>query len=147
MAGGDFTFVQAGALYDNTGWVQTSTVTAIGTAGNTIDFTQFSGAGSYTAGTGISVSGTTVTVPKSDGSSYTFDTQDTNTTYAAGDFDITQLNGYSAANYLNSQVDVPTASSGSTLPAESGLTIGETIIVNGFQELTNGQIVKLSNNK
>jgi hypothetical protein len=29
----------------------------------------------------------------------------------------------------------------------SGLTIGETIIVNGFQELTNGQIVKLSNNK
>jgi RND family efflux transporter MFP subunit len=30
---------------------------------------------------------------------------------------------------------------------KSGLTIGETIIVNGFQELTNGQIVKLSNNK
>ena len=30
---------------------------------------------------------------------------------------------------------------------KSGLNIGETIIVNGFQELTNGQIVKRSNNK
>ena len=48
----------------------------------------------------ISVSGTTVTVPKNDGSSYTFETQDTNT--------------------------VPTAASGSTLPSESGLTVGET---------------------
>ena len=65
---GDFVFVSGGTLYDNTGWVQTSTVTAIGTAGNNIEFTQFSGAGTYTAGTGLtligsqfSISNTTVT--------------------------------------------------------------------------------------
>ena len=54
---GDFVFVTGGTTYDNTGWVQTSTVTAIGTAGNTIDFTQFSGAGTYTAGTGLTLTG------------------------------------------------------------------------------------------
>ncbi len=34
---GDFVFVTGGTLYDNTGWVQTDTVTAIGTAGNNIN--------------------------------------------------------------------------------------------------------------
>jgi hypothetical protein len=59
---GDFVFVTGGTLYDNTGWVQTSTVTAIGTAGNTIDFVQFSGAGTYNAGTGLTLTGTTFSV-------------------------------------------------------------------------------------
>ena len=59
---GDFMFVTGGTLYDNTGWVQTSTVTAIGTAGNTIDFAQFSGAGTYNAGTGLTLTGTTFSV-------------------------------------------------------------------------------------
>jgi hypothetical protein len=59
---GDFVFVTGGTLYDNTGWVQTSTVTAIGTAGNTIDFTQFSGAGTYTAGTGLTLTGSAFSV-------------------------------------------------------------------------------------
>ena len=54
---GDFVFVTGGTLYDNTGWVQTSTVSAIGTVGNNIDFTQFSGAGTYTAGTGLTLTG------------------------------------------------------------------------------------------
>ncbi len=59
---GDFVFVTGGTLYDNTGWVQTSTVTAIGTAGNNIDFTQFSGAGTYTAGTGLTLTGSQFSV-------------------------------------------------------------------------------------
>ena len=59
---GDFVFVTGGTLYDNTGWVQTSTVTAIGTAGNNIDFTQFSGAGTYTAGTGLTLTGSSFSV-------------------------------------------------------------------------------------
>jgi hypothetical protein len=59
---GDFVFVTAGTLYDNTGWVQTSTVTAIGTAGNNIDFAQFSGAGTYTAGTGLTLTGSQFSV-------------------------------------------------------------------------------------
>ena len=59
---GDFVFVTGGTLYDNTGWVQTSTVSAIGTVGNNIEFTQFSGAGTYTAGTGLTLTGTTFSV-------------------------------------------------------------------------------------
>lgn len=54
--GGDFVFVTGGNTYDNTGWVQTETVTTIGTS--PILFTQFSGAGTYTAGTGLSLNGT-----------------------------------------------------------------------------------------
>jgi hypothetical protein len=59
---GDFTFVTGGTLYDNTGWVQTDSPTGIGTAGNTINFTQFSGAGTYNAGTGLTLTGSTFSV-------------------------------------------------------------------------------------
>jgi len=47
------------------------------------------------------VSGQTVTFPRNSGSSYTLNTQDTNTTYSAGDFAITSLDGYTAALYAN----------------------------------------------
>jgi hypothetical protein len=57
---GDFVFVTGGTLYDNTGWVQTSTVTTIGT--DNIDFTQFSGAGTYQAGTGLTLTGSTFSI-------------------------------------------------------------------------------------
>ena len=53
---GDFIFVQDGTTYNDSGWVQTTTVTTIGT--DPIVFTQFSGAGTYTAGTGLSLNGT-----------------------------------------------------------------------------------------
>jgi len=53
---GDFIFVQDGDTYNDTGWVQTSAVTTIGT--DPINFTQFSGAGTYTAGTGLTLNGT-----------------------------------------------------------------------------------------
>lgn len=59
--GGDFIFVTGGTVNDNTGWVQTSTTVAtIGT--DPIYFTQFSGAGAYTAGNGLTASGTTFNV-------------------------------------------------------------------------------------
>lgn len=51
-----FTFVQHGTTNADTGWV--STVNPGGTLGTTpITFTQFSGAGSYTAGTGLTLTG------------------------------------------------------------------------------------------
>ena len=53
---GDFTFVSAGDSYASTGWVQVSTVAIIGT--DPIVFTQFSGSGTYTAGSGIALNGT-----------------------------------------------------------------------------------------
>lgn len=56
IQGGDFLFVTGGNTYADTGWVQTETVTTLGT--DPILFTQFSGAGTYTAGTGLQLDGT-----------------------------------------------------------------------------------------
>jgi hypothetical protein len=56
MASGDFTFVTNGTLYANTGWVQTDPVTTVGTS--PVIWVQFSGAGAYTAGTGLTLTGT-----------------------------------------------------------------------------------------
>lgn len=55
IAGGDFTFVSAGTVLDNTGWVQTEPCNVVGT--DPIEFVQFSGAGTYTAGTGLTLTG------------------------------------------------------------------------------------------
>lgn len=56
MASGDFTFVTNGTLYANTGWVQTDPVSTVGTS--SVIWIQFSGAGTYTAGTGLTLAGT-----------------------------------------------------------------------------------------
>ena len=48
VAGGDFTFVTNGTLYNSTGWVQIDQVTTMGT--DAIAFQQFSGQGTFTAG-------------------------------------------------------------------------------------------------
>ena len=56
---GIYTFVKSGTLYKGTGWVQTvsdPSTFVIGT--DNILVTQFSGAGTYTAGTGLSLNGT-----------------------------------------------------------------------------------------
>ena len=55
---GDFVFNLQGTEYGNTGWVQTSNTVTIGTG--PIVFTQFSGAGSYTAGNAIAINGTVI---------------------------------------------------------------------------------------
>lgn len=52
---GDFIFVAGGTLYNNTGWVQTEIVTTVGTS--PIVFEQFSGAGTYVAGNGLTLTG------------------------------------------------------------------------------------------
>jgi hypothetical protein len=56
IQGGDFVFVTGGDVYNNTGWVQTEKVTTLGT--DPILFSQFSGAGTYSAGTGLQLDGT-----------------------------------------------------------------------------------------
>jgi hypothetical protein len=56
MGGGDFTFIQQGTLYNDTGWVMTDPVTTVGTTN--VNWVQFSGAGTYTAGTGLTLNGT-----------------------------------------------------------------------------------------
>ena len=60
IAGGDFVFVENGTIYNATGWVIDNEVVTVGTDG--VVWVQFSGAGTITAGTNISVSGTQVSV-------------------------------------------------------------------------------------
>jgi hypothetical protein len=55
IASGDFTFVSNGTLYANTGWVQTDPVTTVGSS--PVVWQQFSGSGTYTAGTGLTLTG------------------------------------------------------------------------------------------
>lgn len=56
IGGGDFTFVENGTLYGNTGWVQTVEVLTVGT--DNIIWQQFSGTGTFTAGNGLTIAGT-----------------------------------------------------------------------------------------
>jgi hypothetical protein len=56
IGGGDFTFVENGTTYGNTGWVQTVEVLTVGT--DNIIWQQFSGTGTFTAGNGLTISGT-----------------------------------------------------------------------------------------
>lgn len=53
-------FVKQGTVNADSGWTQTAEVTTVGT--DTVTFVQFTGAGTYTAGTGLSLSGNTFNV-------------------------------------------------------------------------------------
>jgi hypothetical protein len=57
---GDFVFVSGGTTYDSTSWVQINTVTTLGT--DAIEWLQFSGAGTFLAGQGLELDGTTFNV-------------------------------------------------------------------------------------
>jgi hypothetical protein len=57
---GDFIFVYSGTVNASTGWVQTNKPATIGT--DAINFTQFSGAGTYLAGNGLTLTGNTFTI-------------------------------------------------------------------------------------
>lgn len=59
IAGGDFTFVDAGSTLANTGWVNIDEVNIVGT--DPIVFQQFSGAGTYTASNGVLLTGNNFT--------------------------------------------------------------------------------------
>jgi len=57
---GDFVFVYSGTVNASSGWVQTNRPATIGT--DPIVFTQFSGAGTYLAGNGLTLTGNTFTI-------------------------------------------------------------------------------------
>ena len=57
---GDFVFVSGGDTYNSSGWVQENDVTTLGT--DPIVWDQFSGAGTYTAGNGLTLTGTVFSI-------------------------------------------------------------------------------------
>lgn len=60
LNGGDFFFIQNGQTLDGTGWVIVDPVTTIGSTA--VTFSQFSGAGTYTAGNGLTLTGNVFSV-------------------------------------------------------------------------------------
>jgi hypothetical protein len=103
MASGDFTFITNGTLYANTGWVQTDPVTTVGTS--PVVWVQFSGAGAYTAGTGLTLTGTQFSI--------------TNTAVTAGAYgSATQVGTFT----VNAQGQLTAAASTTVTPAVGSIT-------------------------
>jgi hypothetical protein len=103
MASGDFTFVSYGTLYGSTGWVQTDQVTVVGTS--PVTWIQFSGAGAYTAGTGLTLAGTQFSI--------------TNTAVAAGAYgSATQVGTFT----VNAQGQLTLAGNTTVTPAVGSIT-------------------------
>jgi hypothetical protein len=107
MAGGDFVFVTAGTLYDNTGWVMPDSVTTVGTSA--VVWVQFSGAGTYTAGTGLTLTGSQFSI--------------TNTTVAAA----TYGNGDRVATFTVNAQGQLTAASNVVIAANAANLTGTTL--------------------
>jgi hypothetical protein len=95
IQGGDFTFVTGGNTYGNTGWVQVSVVTTLGS--DPIEFDQFSGAGEYTAGTGLELNGTSFAIDEDYTATKAYvDSQDTDLNTAAQGYANTAENNANA---------------------------------------------------
>ena len=101
---GAFTFIEQGTLYADTGWVCTSN--AGGTLGTTpITWVQFAGVGSYTAGTGLTLTGTQFSI--------------TNTAVTAASYgSATQVGTFT----VNAQGQLTLASNTTVTPAVGSIT-------------------------
>ena len=60
ISGGDFTFVDNGTTLANTGWVHVDELTTVGT--DSVVWQQFSGAGTFVAGTGLTLTGNSFSI-------------------------------------------------------------------------------------
>ena len=103
IASGDFTFISNGTLYADTGWVQTEPVTTIGS--DPIIWSQFSGAGTYSAGTGLTLAGSQFSI--------------TNTAVTAGAYgSATQVGTFT----VNAQGQLTLAGNTTVTPAVGSIT-------------------------
>jgi hypothetical protein len=126
MAGGDFTFVTAGTVYDNTGWVMPDPVTTVGTS--PVVWVQFSGAGTYTAGTGLALNGSVFSIAN---------TTVTAGAYGNGDYNATfTVNGQ---GQLSAAANVAITANAANL---SGTTLKSTIVTSSLTSV--GTLTSLS---
>jgi hypothetical protein len=129
---GDFVFVSSGTANAATGWVQTSQPATIGT--DAITFTQFSGAGTYSAGTGLTLTGNVFSI--NTGTTVDLNTAQTLTNKSISLASNTVTGTFSEFNAAVTDHDLVSLSSTSTLtnktltsPVITGLTLNDSSIV------------------
>ena len=120
---GAFTFVEEGTTLADTGWV--CTVNAGGTLNTTsVTFAQFSGAGTYTAGNGLTLTGTTFdVVGTSNRISVAADSIDIAATYV-GQTSITTLGTIATGTWNGTTIAVANGGTGQTSYTDGQLLIG-----------------------
>jgi hypothetical protein len=101
---GDFIFVEYGTVNNDTGWVQTASVTTIGT--DAITFTQFSGAGTYLGGAGLTLDGNTFNVGAGTGITINADTVAIDTSVVARKYSANVGDGSNTAYTLTHNLGV-----------------------------------------
>jgi len=111
IAGGDFTFVSTGTTLNDSGFVNTDPVSTVGT--DPITFVQFSGAGTYTAGTGLTLTGSEFSITNTAVSAASYGNGTHNATFtvnsrgqltAAANVEITAGAGSLTGTTINSSV-------------------------------------------
>ena len=133
---GDFIFVEAGTANGKTGWVQTNVIATVGS--DNIEFTQFSGAGTYSAGTGLTLTGTTFSA------NIGTDIQAYNSTLAAvaggtytGDDSITTLGTISAGTWNGTTIAIANGGTGQTTAMAAATALLPSQTSNSGKYLTN----------
>lgn len=122
IGGGDFTFVENGTLYNNTGWVQTEEVVTVGT--DIIIWQQFSGTGTFTAGAGLSLTGNEFNVGgTANRITVNTDTVDIASTYV-GQSSLTTLGTITTGVWNATAVTVPYGGTGLTTATSRGIIYG-----------------------
>lgn len=124
---GDFVFVYSGTVNAGTGWVQTNRPATIGT--DAIVFTQFSGAGTYIGGAGLTLDGTTFNVGAGTGIQVNADTiENTGVLSITGTANQITASGSTGAITLSGPQDLH---SGAT-PSFSGVTVGSVTLTDAL---------------
>ena len=119
---GGFTFIEQGTVNASTGWANTN-VSAITIGTTAITYSQFSGAGTYTAGTGLSLTGSQFSVFSPTGSgSVVLATSPTLITPALGVATATSLNGLA----ITTSTGTLTVTNAKTLSVSNTLTLAGT---------------------
>ena len=116
---GDFVFVESGIVNSKTGWIQTNNITTLGT--DAIAFTQFSGAGTYTANNGLTLTGNVFSINTGVTADLTTAQTLTNKTISGGSNTLSNIGN---ASLTNSSITIGSSpvSLGSTLSTIAGLT-------------------------
>jgi hypothetical protein len=124
VATGDFVFVDSGSVYANTGWVQTEPVVTLGT--DNVLFSQFSGAGTFTAGNGLVLNGSEFDVVGTvDRITVGVDSVDIADTYV-GQTSITTLGTVTIGTWNGDTIAVASGGTGAVTPVLARANLGAT---------------------